>query len=155
MVRADWANTARLHYWMTDDDCALIDVFSLLSDISSPFILPPWCIDFGELLIDLASIQSVCLQYVKHLTSQDLKTATLAPDHRAASKQLLCPLKRWFFPKFLIFEGIFGTRAFFNRELVQTSFHFIFTLNPDYSVACTMRGFSLLASQRPPWTVVN
>ena len=61
------------------------------------------CFNFGELPTNLASIQSDCLQYVKHLTSQDLKTATLAPDHRATSQQLLCPPKRCFFPKILYF----------------------------------------------------
>ena len=113
--------------WMKDDDSALVDVFSLLSDISSQVILLPWCIDFGELLIDLAFIQSVCLQYVNHLSSQDLKTASLAPDYRAASQQFLCPLKMCsyqnvYFLKVFLKPGHFLLRI--SAKLISLYFHF-------------------------------
>ena len=116
---------------LPDDACALTEVLSLLLDQSDIFALVicfPSCFDFGELPTNLASIQPACLQYVKHLTSQDLKTATLAPDHRAASQQLLCLPKWCFFPKFYISDCILGPRAFFYCGLAQNSFHFLFTL---------------------------
>ena len=116
---------------MTNDDCALMDVFSLLSDISSPVILHPWCIDFGELLSDLPSTQSVCLKYVKYLTSQDLKTTALTPDNRAASQQLLCPLKRGFFPKLKILKVFWNQGIFLLRISAKfISLHF-FTLRQN------------------------
>ena len=96
---------------LPDDDCALIEVLSLFSDQSDIFV---------------AVICSLCALILGNCL-QDLKTITLAPEHRAASKQpFACP-KRCFFPKFSISDCIFGTRAFLYCGLAQNAFHFIFT----------------------------